>query len=68
MYQHVVGTKLGEYFSNILQNIGRDRIQILVRAHDIKVKIGRDIEQVKYLIEHLPVLRRDANLAIDVRM
>jgi hypothetical protein len=34
--------------------------------HDVEVVVGRDVERFKNLIEHLAVLRRDANHAAEL--
>src|SRR4030095_14753998 len=40
---------------------GRDLSQRLIVAHDVQIVIGPDVEERQNLVEHLPVLRRDAD-------
>ena len=44
------------------QNIGRELKQILARAHEVKIEVGDDAKEFEGLIEHLPMLRCDAEL------
>ena len=41
-----------------------DPAQILTLRHPVQVGIGRDLEQIQHLVQHLPVLGRDDNTRV----
>ena len=53
--------KLGEDLVKARQKPRGETRKGLIRLHDVEVDVGTDVEQLKNLIEHLPVLARCAN-------
>ena len=51
--------------SSIHAGSGRHIDEALVRLHQIEIEIGPEISDLQHLVEHLPVLRRDADLHIE---
>ena len=43
------------------QHAGGDPGQVLAGTHQVEVVVGDDVEQLEHLVEHLPVLRSDAD-------
>ena len=56
MHQDDVRFGLFEYVSHAHQYPCSNVVQVLSLLHDVQVVVGYDVEQVKYLVEHLPVL------------
>src|SRR5438477_7976277 len=50
------------------QRPGGQRRQRLARPHQVQVRVGPDTKHLQYLIEHLPVLRGDANATLKARV
>ena len=66
LHQHAVGPEIGIHLAQPFQHGGRDVGQPLAIPHHVQVPVGGDGEQVQHLIQHLPVLRGDADEGCDV--
>ena len=60
--QYAVGFDFIQYRFKALQSFGGDVKKRLVGLHEVEVMVGIDLKEIKYLIQHLPVLGSDANL------
>ncbi len=61
LHQHAVGPEVGIHLAQPFEHRGRDVGQPLAVPHHVKVAVRADGEQVQHLIQHLPVLRGDAD-------
>ena len=64
LYKHPVGIRLGEYVPHAVQDSSRNVGEVLSGSHDVKIVIRLEVKQPKNRIEHLPMLRRDAELVL----
>ncbi|MNH27409.1 hypothetical protein D3C79_875190 [compost metagenome] len=63
--QYHIRLELGQYGLEPLQN-GRGHVcQVLAWLHDVQVVIGRDLEQLQYLVKHLAVLASNADTGLE---
>jgi hypothetical protein len=60
LHQDDVGPFGGEHALERRQNARRRLRQRLSRLHQVEIVVGRDAEDLQYLIEHLAMLRGDA--------
>ena len=67
MNEDDIGLARGEDRFHAAQNAGRDLREALVGAHDIEIEVGRDRKQFEQVVEHLAVLRGDADDRLDLR-
>ena len=68
MDKHNVRLHLAEHLAHALEHARRDGGQVLPLLHDVQVVIRPDAEAVHDGVEHLPVLRRDAHDALELRV
>lgn len=68
LYQDQVRLFVGEIRVNGCNRTGGDLSQRLLRAHQIQVGVRLDVEDLQYLVEHLAVLCRDADMAFKIRL
>ena len=66
MNKHDVGPLFNKNFLDAGQSGGGDMRKGLVRAHDVKVVVGSDVENFENLVEHVAMLSRDADDRFDV--
>lgn len=63
-----VGLEVVQHIAHPQQHVGSHVVEILSRFHDVQVVIGGDIEEPKHLVEHLAVLRGDADADVECWM
>ena len=68
VHENGIGLPIVEDLADGLQDARRQIAERLAFAHQIEIVVGRDIEQVQHLIEHLPMLCGDAYFRVDVRL
>ena len=61
MHQHHIGLRLLEHIIQPMQAFLCNQCQRLPRLHDVKVIIRLDLKNIQHLIQHLAVLRGDAD-------
>ena len=61
VHQYSIGTEVFQHFPQSHQHFSGNIIQVLIGSHDIQIIFGSDAKHFQYLIQHLPVLCRDAN-------
>lgn len=64
LHQYQIWTPLIVKIAHPAQNTRRQVRQVLVRLHQVKIKIWFDSEEAKHLIEHMAVLRGHAHLGL----
>ena len=64
MHQYGVGTEVLQHFAQSEQYFSGNVIQVLIGSHDIQVIFGSDAEHFQYLIQHLPMLCRNADTCL----
>ena len=67
MNEHVVGLLLLQHIFQPAEHAGGDVVEGLPALHDIQVVVHRQMEEIDHLIEHLAVLRGEADLRINAR-
>ena len=67
VHQHRVGPPAREHGAHAGEHAGGDVGQVLPGLHQIEVELGLDPEQAEHLVEHLPVLRGDADPGVEAR-
>ena len=65
MNQYPVGRQLLEDRRQAAKHRGRDVLQGLSVGHDVEIELGVDFERGENLVEHVPVLRADADKRLD---
>ena len=65
--EHVVGLLLLQYIFQPAEHAGGDVVEGLPALHDVQVVVHRQMEEIDHLIEHLAVLRGEADLRINAR-
>ena len=58
--EHYVGPRLTEHVAHAEQHARGHVVEILPLLHYVEVVVGTDVEYLKHLVEHLPVLAGDA--------
>ena len=66
MHQHKIRRLLLQYAVQTVQDRARDRIKRLPLLHNIQIIIRRNAERIKHRIQHLPVLGRHTDQALDL--
>ena len=61
MHKDKVGLLLLQHALETREDIAGDVVQILSGLHDVQIVLRHDVEQIEHLVQHLPVLRGDAN-------
>ncbi|MOA43493.1 hypothetical protein D3C78_1656560 [compost metagenome] len=56
MYQYNVWTELVEYRLHPLENSTGNVGKVLTWLHDIQIIVGHQLEKIKDLVKHLPML------------
>ena len=67
MYEHDVGLRIAQNRLHALENARRDLRDRLIVSHDVEIVIRHDPKEGDQIVEHLPVLRRDADDRLDCR-
>ena len=62
MDKDIIRFFLFQYFFQSAKDAGSDVIQGLSAPHDIQIVIDGQLEKIHHLIEHFPMLRREADL------
>ena len=68
LHHHAIGLLLVHHPAQIGDERGGQRIEALIRAHQVKIVIGGDPGDLQHLIQHAPVLCRHANPCVKTRV
>ena len=66
MYQHHIRLHLFQHIPHTEKHTRGYVVQILIRLHDVQIIIRLYIKDMKHLIEHLPMLRCNANNCLEL--
>jgi hypothetical protein len=64
MHQHHIRLPLSKDTLHAMKHVARNVTQGLVGFHQVKIEIRLNGKQLQHLIQHLPVLGRDADFGV----
>ena len=66
LHQQDVGPQLAEQRRQPVEHPGRDARGRLARRHDLEIVVGGEREDIEHLVQHVAVLGRDADDALEL--